>query len=371
MDKRQEEPPSGQAGPIVIAYNRDFLPGGSAANAIGCEAGEESADVAGMFQACLVEAGYDVVTMSVDDDPETLVEDIVQAGAERVVNLVESLGGDGGREHEVPALLEVAGVRYTGNGPRPLLAAQAKNVTRTLLERRGVPVAPGLVVDGPEHARRAAAALRFPLFVKPACVDGSVGVDQGSLVRDVAALEERLGWLAERIPGPYLVEGYLPGREINVAICPNPMTGFFAITEIDFTGYPADYAPIVTYDCKWTPDCPESTAFSKAATPETLGPELYRAVIQVARRAFEAIRGTSYGRVDMRLDERGRPCVIDINPNPDLHPDAGFSLAAKSRGVSWEQLAQMLLDDACLKERRLGVPGRLVAGREDLRWVQV
>ncbi|MCA9519173.1 MAG: hypothetical protein KC635_29760, partial [Myxococcales bacterium] len=224
MQKREEEPPSGRPGPVVIAYNRDYLPGGSAADAIGCEAGEESADVARLFGEHLAAAGHDVVMMSVDDDPEALVEDVVQAGAGRVVNLVESLGGDGSREHEVPALLEVAGVPYTGNGPRALLAAQAKHVARTLLERRGVPVAPGLVVDGPEEARRAAATLPFPLFVKPACADGSVGVDQGSLVRDRAALEERLAWLAERIPGPYLVEAYLPGREINVAICPNPLT---------------------------------------------------------------------------------------------------------------------------------------------------
>ena len=72
-----------------------------------------------------------------------------------------------------------------------------------------------------------------------------------------------------------------------------------------------------------------------------------------------------------QLDAAGRPCVIDINPNPDVHPEAGFCLAAKSRGVAWERLAEMLLDDASLKERRAGRPGRLVAGREDRLWVQV
>ena len=343
-----EEPPGA---PVAVLYNRDFLPGGSSELALGHEAGEEAAEVAHAVAGLLADRGYPVILLATDDDPEGLVAEALAAGATRAVNLVESLGGDGRREHEVPVLLEAAGLPYTGNGPRALLAAQAKHVARRLMRARGVRLPDAAVVAGPDDLE-AAQRLAFPLFVKPACADGSVGIDQGSVVRDARSLRARIAWLAERLPGPYLIESYLPGRELNVAIFPNPRRGRFSVTEIDFASYPKGYAPIVTYDCKWTPDGPESAAYSKPVGPADLGAAVYREVVAQARAAFLAIGGTSYGRVDMRLDASGRPRVIDVNPNPDLDPEAGFCLAARHTGLAWGDLVLALLADARLDEAR-------------------
>ena len=364
-----EEPPS-QSGPVAVMYNRDFLPGGSCANAIGHEAGEESAEIAHLVAGLLSDHGYPVILLATDDDPEAIVQEAIAAGVSRVFNLVESLAGDGRREHEVPVLLEAARIPYSGNGPKALLAAQAKHVARRLMRSRGVRVPEAAVVLGTSDLA-AAERLAFPLFVKPACADGSVGIDQGSVVRDRRALRDRVAWLEARLPGPYLVETYLPGRELNVAIFPNPRKGRFSVTEIEFRGYPSDYAPIVTYDCKWTPGTPESDAFSKPVVEADLGAAVYREVLAQARGAFMAIGGTSYGRVDMRLDAAGLPRVIDINPNPDLHPEAGFCLAAGHTGLSWDALVLELLADARLDEARPRPVTRAVRRplrQEPLRW---
>lgn len=354
---------------VAVAFNRDFLPGGSSADAIGREAGEETAEVAQRVHDLLREHRIPAALTSVDDDPEALVTELVAMGAGRVVNLVESLAGDGRREHEVPALLDAVGLPYTGNGPAALLAAQAKHVARRLMRARGVRLAEGHLVATPEAADRLP-ELRFPLFVKPSCADGSVGVDQGSVVHDRRALRDRLAWLSAAVPGPCLVETYLPGRELNVAIFPHPRRGgVVSVTEIDFATYPADYARIVTYDCKWALDSPESAACSLPVTPASLGAALYDEVVSQARAAFAAIGGTSYGRVDLRLDAAGRPCVIDVNPNPDLHHEAGFAIAADHAGFAWDRLILTLLASASV--RPPAQPSRLGPSRSEERspWI--
>src|SRR5690606_6084959 len=110
-------------------------------------------------------------------------------------------------------LLAKSGFAYTGNGPTPLRLCRAKDRARALLARAGVRVASGRVVQGARDALRQRFA--FPAFVKPARVDGSIGIDAGSVVHDAQALVERVEALArENLPGPYLVETFLPGKEI-------------------------------------------------------------------------------------------------------------------------------------------------------------
>jgi D-alanine-D-alanine ligase len=302
------------------------------------------------FADALREAGYLVDTFRVDDDAEAVVASLCAGGYTAVANFVESIGGDAGREAEFADLLEEAGLRYTGNGPVALRIAQAKDHVRALLIAAGVPVAPAFVADAADDAATVEAqGLTWPLFVKPARVDGSIGIDQLSICYNEDELRARIEHLASRLEGPWLVEEYLPGREINVAIFPSP-DGELIPTQLDFSGYPAGLAPIVTYNAKWIEGSPEWACFS---TPEMSGiaPAQLDEVLAVARAAFAACGGTSYGRVDVRLDRNDRPCVMDVNPNPDLHPTAGYCIAVKSRGIDYISLARTLIDAAALKGR--------------------
>jgi D-alanine-D-alanine ligase len=265
-----------------------------------------------------------------------------------VFNLVESLGNDYGREWQVPALLDKHGIAYTGNASHPLRVCRSKDRARRVLAQAGVRVARGCVVGSPaELQRRALRSVPFPVFVKPARVDGSIGVDQESICADLAALTQRVAKLHAHLPGPYLVEEYLPGKELNVSIFPSPFDGWVVATEIDFSPVPADYARIVTYDGKWNESSPE---YASKSVPARLEPALEAEVAGLARQAFKALGGSSYGRVDMRLDAEGRPCVIDVNPNNDIHPDAGLACAARSVGVDYPELIAAVLSGAL--ERR-------------------
>jgi D-alanine-D-alanine ligase len=324
---------------VVILVNTDFESrrhelGGKGPRAY--EADAAVLDTARSVDAALTGLGYETSWLEVKSTLTGAAAEITRRAAELVFNLVESIDNDYGREWQVPALLDKHGIRYTGNRALPLRLCRTKDRARRVLTRAGLRVSPGLVLKGPaELSPRRLLGLRFPLFVKPARVDGSIGIDRDSICKDAAALTRRLQALAASLPGPYLVEEFLPGKEINVALFPSPARGFVVPTEIDFSSVPSEYPRIVTYDGKWNEESPE---FASKSVPAALDEATHTAVCALARQAFAALGGSAYGRVDMRLDETGRPAVIDVNPNNDIHRDAGLAAAARSVGVDYEAL---------------------------------
>lgn len=330
---------------IAVVHNVDYRSApateGEVPPSLAADADVE--EVAAAVVSVLEAAGHDVVLLTVDDDAAPLVAQCQALGVGCVFNLVESMGRDASREAEFARALEAAGLAFTGNRPAALETAQAKDHVREVLETAGVPHARGLaVMAAPGQADLDAAGLCWPLFVKPARVDGSIGIDQGSVVRDLDALGARVTWLLETLGGPCLVEEFLPGAELNVAILGDP-DGPLAVTTVDFAG--TGGLGFVTYDCKWTPGTPDYEARSVAAAGR-FDAALLDEVRATARRAFLAIGGTSYGRVDLRLDPQGRPAVIDVNPNPDLHPEAGLAIAAREAGIDYPALVERVLSRA-------------------------
>ncbi|MCK6550701.1 GNAT family N-acetyltransferase [Myxococcota bacterium] len=357
---------------IAVLYNDDwkhYPPG-----APSYEADAEVRETAEAVAQALARTGFEPVLMTVDDALEPLVEALGREKVDGVFNLVESLGGASSREPEIPELLDRLGLPYTGNAAHVLRAAHAKDETRKILAAHGVPVARGFVVSEPAEAaaRLAASGARFPLFVKPARTDASIGIDQRSIVRAASELEAQLARVAAEVPGPILVEEYLPGREVNVAIFPEPEHGQAVCTWIDFSEC-VGVAPIVTYDCKWRPGTPEYAAKSLPAKGLVPEDEIARAQ-HVARAAFLALGGTSYGRVDLRMGEDGGFYVIDVNPNPDINPDAGLTVAARSVGLDHDALIRAVMEAALangrtrppakVRDLRTGVTIRAIAAAD-------
>jgi D-alanine-D-alanine ligase len=362
-----EEPSGARSHRIAVIHNADYEdrdPLGEIDRPPTLEADAEVAVTAAHIAEVLASAGWEPCVLKVHDRLDGLPGELARRGVGAVFNLVESLGSEAAREREVPLLLESLRLPYTGNGPRALRLANAKDACRAVLAAHHIRVPRGLACMGVEDLPDPAAhGLRFPLFVKPARTDASIGIDQGSVVRDLAQLKARVAWLDETLTGPYLVEEYLPGREINVAIFPDPFDdGFLVPTEIDFSGYPKDFAPIVTYDCKWRPGSPEYVAHSVPAR-DRLSPRLLREVLRTARAAFLAIGGTSYGRVDLRLDTRGWPSVVDVNPNNDLDHEAGLAVAARSVGLDYPALIEAVAMGATLKANHVPAPAAVTRSR--------
>jgi D-alanine-D-alanine ligase len=145
---------------------------------------------------------------------------------------------------------------------------------------------------------------------------------------------------------PALVEEFVDGRELNVALLGSgDAAEVLPLSEIDFSRVPAGRPRILTYAAKWDVASEEyETTPSVGARP--LEKELERRVHAVARAAYAALRLSGYGRVDLRLDPARGPLVIDVNPNPDLSPDAGFAKAARRAGLSHADIVRRIVEDA-------------------------
>ena len=347
-----ERPSSGTPLRIAVVHNLDFSEDEEDDPSSGGKANAEIVEVAACVAQALRAAGHRPLTLTVRDSLDGLIPALRASRVDVVFNLVESLGGESRREPELPEALTRAGIPYTGNSATALTRSFDKRQVREALAAHRIPIAPGCVVSTEAELERVAAAgLRYPLFVKPALTDGSIGVSQASRVASLGELRAQLEALWAALGGPALVEEYLPGPEINVAIFPDGEGRTRLVpTLIDFADNPADCHPIVTYACKWEEASPEY--FARTVPLGDRVPDATRRnALRAAEAAFHVIGGDSYGRVDLRLDGAGRPCVMDLNPNPDLHPDAGFVLALRGIDVPYVHLIDTLIRRALTRSR--------------------
>jgi D-alanine-D-alanine ligase len=340
---------------ICVLFNDDTaLVHGAAEDAIAVQA---VADSARAIAAALNERGHAAHALGIAPDPRRAASQVAQLRTELAFNLVEGIGGDPRKDQAFAWLLELHGIAYTGAGPRALGLCLEKPVTRALLASAGLPVPRGAVFESGAFEAGAfeshsgshgstAADLRFPLIVKPAREDASHGISLESVVRDEAALRARVQYVIERYAQPAVVEEYIEAREINVAmLASNRGLEILPLSEIDYSGFEAHEPHIVTYAGKWIEGSRDWNLTQVIAARELAPPQ--RAKIEsVARRTFDLLDLRDYGRVDLRLDVRGEPFVIDVNPNPDISPGAGFLLAAERAGLSYADVVVRIAESA-------------------------
>ncbi len=329
---------------IAILHNDDFshVPPGLARKSEDAVLGAATA-----VEQALRARGAQVTVVAVVRDPSELTTALAAAPPDLVVNLCESLGGDPRGEMVVPGLLDLHAIPYTGSGPLALALALHKHVAKDLLRARGVPTPAYSLVARPGDWE--AIELPFPLIVKPAREDASIGIDRLSVVHGRQALAAACERVLLGHHQPALVETYVDGRELNVSLLGAAPAQVLPLAEIDFSQLAADHPHIVTYACKWDESAPEYHA--TPAVGCALPSEIAERVGATARAAFEALECRDYARVDMRLSPDGIPYVIEVNPNCDLSPGAGFARAAKAAGLEHQELVWRLVEIALDRDR--------------------
>jgi D-alanine-D-alanine ligase len=305
----------------------------------------EVLDAASEIRDGLVARGFSQAVLRTVRDLGDVRQVLQQDCPDVIFNLVESLRGREAFESAVAALLERSGVEFTGSTAPALRSCLDKRLCQEILGRAGVPV-PRTEVRTPDTALR---PFPFPAFVKPRRTDGSVGIDAGSVVRDLDSLAARVRHLCDTFGDDAVVQEYLPGKEINVAVFGDRELTALWPAEIDFTGFPDDVPPIVTYRAKWDEDSREFTGSTSIRA--NLEPDLERQVISVAIRSFRALGLRDYGRVDLRLDDQGRPRVIEVNPNPDLAEGTGIARQAERQGMTHPDLVAAVAGLAVARRR--------------------
>ncbi len=284
--------------------------------------------------------GLPHTTLAVSDGD--LAHAVAQLAPATVFNLVESPPGHPRFQVEAAAALEAAGVVFTGSPAAVIERTTDKLTTRADLAAAGLTVAAGGALD-PEHPDLLD-TVPPPWILKPAREDASLGLDGDLLCTDRQRALERARLLRRRFPSsPVLVEHFLPGREFNVSLL-GTSSGVVTlpVAELEYLDFPEDMPRILGFEAKWNHD---SFAYVHTVRRFLTAAESARAahLAELATRCWKVTGVRGYARVDLRLDENGTPCVLEINANPCLSADAGFVAAAVRAGMSSADLVGSIL----------------------------
>jgi D-alanine-D-alanine ligase len=306
-------------------------------------------DASRAIRAAIRTNGWTPVDMRASIDVRATLDSIEDADAEVVFQLAESIGGQARYEAAAAWLLEWAHIPYTGSGPVAITLALEKPRTRAVLASANVPTPHGFVVATAKEAHLYAFVFREsgPWIVKPSREDASHGIELASVVHSEEAMRERVDYLIRTYRQPALIEEFVDGREFNVSLLAREdgSVEVLPISEIDYTNFPAGAPKLVTFKAKWDTASPEYKG-SMPKPADDVSPAIVAALKERALAAWDAIGLAGYGRIDLRLHPERGPLVLDVNPNPDISPDAGLALAARRGGIEYEQLIARIVRDA-------------------------
>jgi D-alanine-D-alanine ligase len=298
-----------------------------------------------LFEA-LAGLGYPVTKIVVRDSLEELEDTLCSFPPKEtfVFNNCDGFNGDNIGASQVIQLIERMGFKHTGAPAEAIRLCIDKPRCKELLLKCGVPTPPYQVYERPEGECR----LKFPVIVKPATEDASMGIDVDSVVCCPDALMRRVAYVVETYAEPAIVEEFVPGRELHAAMLGNGAVEVLPIAEEDFSRIPDPLQRVLTYDSKWKQDSADFRNIpSRIPAPLTKKEE--RVVRRAAAASFHAMGLRDLGRVDFRF-HNGVPFVIDVNELPDLSPEAGFWNSARAANLTYPQMAERILRHALLRE---------------------
>ena len=280
------------------------------------------------------------------DHHRTLLRDLAEVKADLIFNLCdEGWNNNAFMELNVPAVLEVFGLPYTGAAPRCLAACYDKALVRAVASQLDIPVPLESYVRAADQG--ATLPSTFPALLKPNFGDSSEGITQNAVVHDESELVAYLDTLRSTLPDrPVLVQEFLPGAEFTVGLIGNPESGFqpLPVLEVDYSGLAAGLPPILGYESKWLPDSPYWTQITYREA--SLADEDQMMLIDSSVRLFERLACRDYARFDFRADRDGTMKLLDVNPNPGWCWDGKFNLMAGMQGLRYPEMLEQILQTA-------------------------
>jgi D-alanine-D-alanine ligase len=296
-------------------------------------------DVQAVYEA-LRKAGHNPVYVRLDGTRESLIE-LARSQTDLLFNLVESFGGDDGQDTNVAGYLELLGRRFTGAGSSGLYLAQDKNLAKKIFTFHGIhtPYFTTVYRGRTEHSHD----IKFPVIVKPAREDGSIGIHFGAVCGSIKELMERIDYIHAEFDTPALIEEYIEGREIYVGVLGNDKPEALPIVELDLSKLPEGIPKIAGVEVKWE-EGTEIYRKTKPFFPDDLDEAVVTRLQETAVQAYQSLQLRDYGRIDFRLQADGTPHILEVNPNPYLLPDAEFSMAARKAGRSYTDTVSEIVD---------------------------
>lgn len=264
-----------------------------------------------------------------------------------VFNVAECAYGSS-REAQIPAMLDMLQIPYTGSDPLTLTTCLDKARTKEVLSYYKIPNAKFLLVQ--EINDLSNFDLSFPVIIKPVAEGSSKGIFNSSFINNFFDLETNLAELLQEYSQPFLIEEFLPGREFTVALIGNKnQLEVLPIIELNLHELPSELVPIYSYEAKWVVDTKDNP-LNIFSCPADIDNELENEIKEVAKKTFNILRCKDWSRIDIRLDANNKPNVIEVNPLPGILPDPDdnscFPKAARTAGMNYEEMINRVLNTA-------------------------
>ena len=275
--------------------------------------------------AALIREGYDAIALDVDSSVGLRLQD------SKAQLAFIALHGAGGEDGTIQGMLEILQVPYTGSGVRACAVAMDKAMTKELLAYGGIPVPRGVVRMQRDRRAPLPRGFGWPVVVKPVSEGSTLGITIVRKSRDLQA-----GLTAAFAYGPrLLIEEFIEGREITVGVLNDHALPVVEIVPPhELYDFAAKYTPGA---CVYKVPAPLSSRQTKLVQGLAL---------KVHRRL--GCRGAT--RVDFRLDQHGRPFVLEINTVPGLTETSLLPMAAKAARLSYDELVEAMLVSAVARD---------------------
>jgi D-alanine-D-alanine ligase len=289
--------------------------------------------------------GHEVVMVDADGDA---FQKLRESGADIVFNIAEGLRGES-RESQIPLFCETLGIPYTGSGPLTLAITLDKARTKEILGYHGIPTPRFQVFS--KASEELKEHMSFPIIVKPISEGSSKGITNDCLVNDQEHLRKKLAQMIKVYRQPVIAEEFLDGREFTVSLIGNGNPQVLPIVEVCFDGVPEGINRFDSFEMKWIYDDPSSGKHieNMVSCPAEIAVDMENRIRNICVNAYKALGCRDFCRMDVRLDSKGVPNILEVNALPGLIPDpkenSRFPKACYAAGMTYNQIIGRILEE--------------------------
>lgn len=312
------------------------------------EVEEDLMEVGNAVKRVLEAAGHEAVFFDVN---EKTFEELRKSDIDMAFNVCERFNGSSLFEPHIASMLELLNIPYTGSGPLTLATCINKVRVKEILMHHGI-LTPNYQVFYSRN-KKIDPELKFPLIVKPVCMDNSIGIGADAVVRNEEELRSKVSYILRTYDQPALVEEFIEGKEITVGILGNGRNAtILPLSEVVFRNWPENESKVYSYEAKWLKDSDEWKGVTIECPPSLPKYQEYR-IKRTALQVYNILGCRDYGRIDFRLSNDGVPYVLEMNPNPGISPYLGpdeqpdfMPFASQKAGLTYDELIMKIFNEA-------------------------
>ncbi|MFA6995088.1 MAG: ATP-grasp domain-containing protein [Patescibacteria group bacterium] len=293
------------------------------------------------IEKTLKERGYKISFFDFNDLPKAF-NDLKNSDVDLVVNVCERINNSSLLEPHAASILDTLQIPYTGSNPFTLGLCIDKIRVKKLLSYHKIPTPEWDYVYSLDDDIRE--DLKYPLIVKPANTDNSIGITNDSVVRNKEELYRQLEVVLKQIGRPALIEEYIDGDEYDVPIIGSEDDDLriLPLARSIFDELPANLWHIYPFEAKYT-DGGEYKKIVVQRPPKNINKKLEALLGEIALDTYNILDCHDYGRIEIRVDKNNNPYVLELNPNPSLDAEGTFSASAEVIGLDYGDFLEEII----------------------------